>query len=412
MYKYLMLLPLTTAMLSGCIPSERLQSLRPKGQYDIGRPTVMEELRTLPEPNRRIAVAVYRFPDKTGAFKPNEEFAVYSSAVPKGAESIVLDALTTAGNGSWFRVLEREGLESLIRERSILEVAYDGWKRERQLASAIEGKLAEKKKDEVPLLSPEPQQERQGIEVNPNNRFATQGVPPQGAPGGPPRITVNNSALPYLSAAEFLAEGAIIGYDSDVASGGAGARFLNIGGFGEVRKDLVTVSLRIISVKTGDVVASSTMTKGILSQKLQGSGFGYVSLDRMLEAEIGVGQNEPVYEALNLAIQAAVVDVVHKGAERGIWSYRHPPVSKAPEGSGKKESPAAPDDFRPSRPPMSTKLPPASSGISVEERSGRAAPDMSQPPPMSTRLPPAPPKRAHAPADTEKTSKKPSSRRP
>jgi len=51
----------------------------------VDAPDVLPELSELPPPRRKIAVALYRFPDKTGAFKPNDDFAVYSSAVPKAA---------------------------------------------------------------------------------------------------------------------------------------------------------------------------------------------------------------------------------------------------------------------------------------------------------------------------------------
>ena len=36
---------------------------------------------------------------------------------------MVIDALKTAGNGTWFRVVERNGIDALIRERQIIRSA-------------------------------------------------------------------------------------------------------------------------------------------------------------------------------------------------------------------------------------------------------------------------------------------------
>src|SRR3546814_14597713 len=68
--------------------------------------------------------------------------------------------------------------------------------------------------------------------------------------------TLNRRALPPLLFAGILLEGGIIGDDSNTKSGGLGARFLGIGGSTQYREDTVTVYLRAVSVKTGEVLST------------------------------------------------------------------------------------------------------------------------------------------------------------
>jgi curli production assembly/transport component CsgG len=56
--------------------------------------------------------------------------------------------------------------------------------------------------------------------------------------------------LKPLTVAGIILEGGIIGYDSNIRSGGNGARFLGIGGSQQYRVDEVTVSLRLISISS------------------------------------------------------------------------------------------------------------------------------------------------------------------
>ena len=65
--------------------------------------------------------------------------------------------------------------------------------------------------------------------------------------------------------AGILAEGGIIGYDTNILTGGAGASVLGITGNTQYRKDVVTVSLRFVSVQTGEVLLSVANTKTITS---------------------------------------------------------------------------------------------------------------------------------------------------
>ena len=52
-----------------------------------------------------------------------------STAVTQGASMFVIDALKSVSGGDWFQVLEREGLDNLIKERQLIRstrTEYDG----------------------------------------------------------------------------------------------------------------------------------------------------------------------------------------------------------------------------------------------------------------------------------------------
>src|SRR3546814_9886612 len=79
-----------------------------------------DELTNLPGPAQPITVAVYGYFDQTGQYKASDTVQTLSRAVPQGGTSILIKALQDAGNGSWFRIVERERLENLLRERQII----------------------------------------------------------------------------------------------------------------------------------------------------------------------------------------------------------------------------------------------------------------------------------------------------
>ena len=135
-------------------------------------------------------VAVYpsAFTDQTGQRKSNSEFALFSTAITQSPNALLIRALKHAGQGKFFRVVERVGLDNLTKERQLIRSARE------QFASD-----EEKKKKLAPLL------------------FA--GV---------------------------LLEGAVISYDSNLSTGGMGARYLGIGTSIQYREDNVTVSLRMV----------------------------------------------------------------------------------------------------------------------------------------------------------------------
>src|SRR5690606_16153229 len=101
------------AMLSACATEPAFQ--RPASVAEM-TPTY-DELVGMPPPVQPITVAVYGYFDQTGQYKASETVQTLSRAVPQGGTSVLIKALQDVGNGSWFRVVERERLENLLRER-------------------------------------------------------------------------------------------------------------------------------------------------------------------------------------------------------------------------------------------------------------------------------------------------------
>ena len=221
-------------------------------------------LRELPGPRQKLAVAVYGFEDQTGQFKPTDTGQTLSKAVTQGATSVLLKALQDAGDRTWFTIIERENLDNLLKERQIIKEMH--------------------------------RQYMGGEEADP-------------------------VALPPMLFAGVLLEGGIIGYDSNTLTGGIGARFLGIGGATEYREDKVTVYLRAVSVKTGEVITSVVSTKKIASIGLSANAFRYVSFKELLEFDSGVTSNEPDLLALRQAIEKAVELLILDGAELGAWEF-------------------------------------------------------------------------------------------
>jgi curli production assembly/transport component CsgG len=225
------------------------------------------DLRALPPPRQRVTVAVYDLPDLTGQFKEGANFQTLSKAVTQGGASVLIKALQDAGERRWFSVLDRAALDNLLKERQIVT----------EMRKIYQG------------------EER-----------------------------ISASALPPLMHAGILIEGGIVGYDTNVLTGGVGARYLGIGGDTKWIQDLVTVTLRAVSTSTSEVLASVTVHKMIASQSLQGGVFRYVALDRLLEAEAGVTQNEPKQIAVQQAIEKAVIALVIEAAELKVWDFANP----------------------------------------------------------------------------------------
>lgn len=222
------------------------------------------ELQSLPPPARPLDVAVFAFQDQTGQHRPNNNFAEYSFAVTQGGASILMNALKDAGRSQWFTVLERNRLADLFQERQIIRA----------------------------------------------NRAEYMGANGQSLP-----------ALAPLRNAGIMLTGGIVGYDSNVLTGGAGANFLGIGGSTEYRRDNVSVFLRAVSVATGEVLVSVTTDKTIYSVSLQGTASKYVGWNKLLQLEAGVTTNEPRQLAVRQAIEKAVHTLVLDGAQRGYWQF-------------------------------------------------------------------------------------------
>ena len=252
-----LLLLLCTLLLTGCanlhqmIVQEEPVSLQPKEN-------LMAKLPILEGPP--MTVAVYGFKDLTGQMKPNEKLAVFSKAVTQGAEVFLIKSMQDSKN--WFRVVERVGLDNLIKERQLI----------RNQREVYEGKDAK--------------------------------------------------ALKPLTVAGVLIEGGIIGYDSNIRSGGNGARFLGIGGSQQYRVDEVTVSLRLISITSGEVLLTNAVSKTIYSTAHNVGVLKFVdSSTKALELESGAALNEPTTYAVRVAIEQAVYEMIVDGQKKGLWNF-------------------------------------------------------------------------------------------
>jgi curli production assembly/transport component CsgG len=125
--------------------------------------------------------------------------------------------------------------------------------------------------------------------------------------------------------AGIIAEGGIIGYDTNIITGGAGASVLGISSSTQYRKDVVTVSLRFVSVQTGEILLSVAVTKTISSVAVSGNLFKFYEHGvTPVEAELGLTANEPNTIAVRSAIEQAVIEIVDQGQKSGLWKYKTP----------------------------------------------------------------------------------------
>jgi len=216
----------------------------------------------------KITVAVYAFPDETGQRKQ----VGLSTAVSQGADVWVIQSLMAVGNGDWFSVVERASLDNLVKERQLIRSTrelYDG--------------------------------------------------------------AQSTDALAPMLFAGLILEGGIVGYDTNTTSGGAGARFLGLGANDQYRTDQVTVSLRLVSVQTGEILLTVSSTKTIASTSNGADVFRFLDLGtRALEIESGNAANEPVNYAIRTAIEFAVLQMLYEGRECGLWEWAEP-VKVVPE---------------------------------------------------------------------------------
>ena len=126
--------------------------------------------------------------------------------------------------------------------------------------------------------------------------------------------------LKPLLFAGLLMEGGVVGYETNIKSGGAGARYLGIGGSKEYRQDSVTISLRTVSVLTGKILIEVLVTKTILSASVSSDVFRfYANNTELVEIESGIVENESINIALQMAIETAVLQTIEEGYEQGYW---------------------------------------------------------------------------------------------
>jgi curli production assembly/transport component CsgG len=184
----------------------------------------------------------------------------FSTSVTQGAASLLISALR---DSRWFKPVERENLQDLLTERKIIRA----------------------------LEQPQDQAQVQ---------------------------------LPALRPANMIIEGAIVAYESNVRTGGIGVRYLGVGPSELYRQDQVTVNLRAVDIRTGDIIQSITTTKTIFSIQVDFGIFRFVSLKHLLEVETGVSRNEPVQQCVREAIETALIHMIAQGARDGSWNLKNP----------------------------------------------------------------------------------------
>jgi len=274
-------------VLAGCATTSKFSTPEKPTQV---KNLMQKEFDTIPPPaGKPVVVAVYGFTDKTGQRRPAASIATFSTAVTQGAESFLLKALQDVGRGSWFTVVERVGIDSLTKERQLI----------RQMREAYDG-------DKAKPLSP-------------------------------------------LMFAGVIIEGGITGYDTSTKSGGYAARMLGIGPQTQYSEDIVTVSLRLISVNTGKVLASVNVQKTIYSTSDSLAVLKFVKDGtQAFELEAGLTINEPGTQAVKAAVEAAVVELIKEGQIKGVWDFRTDDVVSAePKADAPPAPPTNPAETKP-----------------------------------------------------------------
>jgi len=217
-------------------------------------------LENLPLPEKPVVVGVYNFKDQTGQYKSVENGSTFSTAVSQGATTMLIKALE---DSKWFTPIERENLGNLLNERNIIRSTRDEY--------------AKTTNTKQPRLTP-------------------------------------------LLFAGVLLEGGVVSYDTNILTGGFGARYFGAGGSTQYRQDRLTIYLRAVSTSNGKIMKTVYVSKTILSQAIDASLFRFVNFQRLLEVETGITKNEPLQLAMKDAIEKAVEALIIEGIQDGLWS--------------------------------------------------------------------------------------------
>jgi|TARA_R100000322_G_C5436530_1_gene189870 curli production assembly/transport component CsgG len=234
------------------------QNIEPSAILDLQS----EELKNLPAAKVKPTVAIYpnSFRDLTGQRKSNSSFALFSTAITQAPEAFLIRALKHASNGNFFTVVERVGLDNLTKERQLIRSTRQEFKEDNKMK---------------PLLF-----------------------------------------------AGLIIEGGVISYEANNKSGGLGARYLGIGTSKQYREDSVTISLRLVSVSTGEVLIETLVSKSIISTNVSQDIFRFIETGtELVEVEGGIAKNESVSIALQKAVEKGILNIIYTGIERGYWEY-------------------------------------------------------------------------------------------
>ncbi len=261
---------LSVVLLSSCAVLENqdlalTQNIKSSSILDLQS----EELKNLPAAKLKPSVAIYpnSFRDLTGQRKSNSSFALFSTAITQAPEALLIRALKHAANGQFFTVVERVGLDNLTKERQLIRSTRKEFKEDNKMK---------------PLLF-----------------------------------------------AGLIIEGGVISYESNNKSGGLGARYLGIGTSKQYREDTVTISLRLVSVSTGEVLIETLVSKNIISTSISQDIFRFIEAGtELVEVEGGIAKNESVSIALQKAIETGILNIIYIGIERGYWKYDENKINK------------------------------------------------------------------------------------
>ena len=280
------LISLAVIALAGCASIRPTYDPDAVGEAKVSE-TISKEFDKIAAPAAApVTIAVYGFTDKTGQRKPSNTLSLFSTAVTQGAEAYLIKSLQEVGNRQWFTVVERVGLDNLLKERQMIKQTreiYDG---------------------------------------------------------------ANAKMLPPLTLAGVILEGAIVDYNSNTLTGGTGARWLGVGPYTQYTQDLVVISLRLVSVQTGEVLTTVTVEKNLLSTSEGVTALRFFNqATRAFEFDASQTFNEPGNYALRSAIETAVIELIKKGERQGLWKYKEKPnelVQKETPREGATKAPSAP----------------------------------------------------------------------
>ena len=249
--------------LAGCSTVRPWGSTQIKEEAKVSE-TINKSFTNVPAPaGPAVTVAVYGFKDLTGQRKPSSTLSLFSTAVTQGAEAYLMKSLQEVGNRQWFTVVERVGLDNLLKERQMIK----------QTREIYEG--------------------------------------------------ANAKPLPPLQMAGVILEGGIIDYNSNTLTGGTGARWLGIGTSTAYTQDVVVISLRLVSVQTGEVLTTVTVEKNLLSTADGATALKFFNqATQAFEFDSSQTFNEPGNYALRSAIETAVIELIKKGERNGLWQFK------------------------------------------------------------------------------------------
>lgn len=183
----------------------------------------------------------------------------FSTSVTQGAASLLVKALKDSG---WFTPVERENLQNLLTERKIVR--------------ALE------------------------------------------FPDQRPKVQIQQ-----LIPAAVIIEGGVIAYESNVRSGGIGASYLGVGASHQYRVDQVTINLRSVDIRSGQILSSVSTTKTIYSYEIRPTVFKFVNFKDLVQFEAGMTRNEPAQLCVREAIESAVVHLVVQGVKDRVWALKN-----------------------------------------------------------------------------------------